>query len=185
MQVQFVGLANAGFLRGRNCTWKPDHEVLNDQGYKVSSATSLVVLCSHEGSLKRSVLLSNHLFFLQGHSSNVLNRDPHSTVSFHKCSLKTHICLGATLKWRKDAQWNITHTKATLITSKEHFKTKFFSIGFCAYIQFWFITALEEGKVMDSCAGQHRLGLVCRCEDDTVQPSLGLWVSAKHAFLRF
>ena len=72
-------------LRRGNCSWKLDHKVLNDQGYKVSSATSFV-LCSHEGPLLSSVLLSNHIFCLQGHSSNVLNRDPHDNSGlFTKC----------------------------------------------------------------------------------------------------
>ena len=63
-------------------------------------------------------------------------------------------------------------------------------IGFCAQIQFRFITALGERKVMDSSTGQHRLGWGCQCKDNTVQPSLGLRVSAKylhsaHAFSMF
>ena len=79
MEVQFVGLAKDGVPSRGNCSWKLDHKVLNDQGHKVSSATSLVVLGSHEGPLLSSVLLSNHISFLQGHSSNVLNRDPYGS----------------------------------------------------------------------------------------------------------
>ena len=53
-------------------------------------------------------------------------------------------------------------------------------IGFCAQIQFRFITALGERKVMYISAGQLRLGLGCQCKDDTAQPSLGWLVSAKY-----
>ena len=55
-----------------------------------------------------------------------------------------------------------------------------FIIEFSAQIQHKFITAQGVRKVMDSSAGQLRLALGCQCKDDTVQPSLGLLVSAKY-----
>ena len=88
-------------------------------------------------------------------------------------------------------RWSVKHHthKSSAYHTKPN-QTNFFIIEFSAQIQHRFITALGVRKVMDSSAGQLRLGLGCQCKDDTVQPSLRLQVSAKylhsvHAFSAF
>ena len=88
-------------------------------------------------------------------------------------------------------RWSVKHHthKSSAYHTKPN-QTNFFIIEFSAQIQHRFITALGVRKVMDSSAGQLRLDLGCQCKDDTVQPSLGLHVSAKylhsaHAFSAF
>ena len=87
-----------------------------------------------ENSIFLSMWITCGSHMVNGHSGiflKVLNRESH--WPFHKCPLKTHICLRATLKLRKDDQWNITHTKAALIAPSQ---TNLFIIGLCAQIQF-------------------------------------------------
>ena len=78
-------------------------------------------------------------------------------------------------------RWSVKHHthKSSAYHTKPN-QTNIFIIEFSAQIQHRFITALGVRKVMDSSAGQLRLGLGCQCKDDTVQPSLGLRVSAKY-----
>ena len=78
-------------------------------------------------------------------------------------------------------RWSVKHHthKSSAYHTKPN-QTNFFIFEFSAQIQHRFITALGVRKVMDSSAGQLRLALGCQCKDDTVQPSLGLRVSAKY-----